>query len=61
MVRSQPYTRLNAGEGPPVFIQAGQFFSEGGPVLKPDEVPDWLDEEIARMTPGARQEVGLKP
>lgn len=60
LIRSQPYARLKVGEDPPVFIQGGKYYGEGGPMLEDDELPPWLDDEIARMRPGARQEVGLK-
>lgn len=60
LVRQQPYARLNCGEGPPVFVQHGQPYAEGGEHLTEGKLPDWYWDELAKMTPEARREVGLK-
>lgn len=43
-----------------VFIQHGEFYTEDTKVIPKDSLPPWLDQEIARMTPAARAECGLK-
>jgi hypothetical protein len=53
-------SRQTEGGSIRVFIQGGAFYHEGGPAYKESELPPWLHEEIAKMTPKARAEVGLK-
>lgn len=56
-----PYVRLKAGyDQPPVFVQGGKFFAEGGEELADDELPDWLDAEIKKMSESAKREAGLE-
>lgn len=58
VVSAKPYVRLVSGGGdPPIFVQGGHFFTEGGPELK--DVPDWVQEELEKLTPVVRKEVGL--
>ena len=42
-----------------VFIQGGAFFHEKGEEYTKEELPPWLNEEIAKMSVAARKEVGL--
>lgn len=58
-VTTSHYVRLFSGAGPPVFVQHGKFFCEGGPELKDHELPDWLDDELAKLSEAVRREVGL--
>lgn len=51
-----PHVRLKRGEDPPVFIQGGKFYSEDGA----ESHPDWLDEEVAKLTTKTKIEVGLE-
>lgn len=56
-----PYIRLCEGEGPPVYLQDGQVWSEGGTdALPPDDLPRWFPEALARLTVAARQSVGFR-
>jgi hypothetical protein len=59
LVRAIPYIRICAEEGPPIFIQNGTFYSEGGEVFKKETLPDWAEDEIDALTPEAKKEVGL--
>jgi len=59
LVRVTPYVRLNAGDGPPIYIQNGQFYCEAGDVIKAEDLPPWFEDELEAMTPEARKEVGL--
>jgi hypothetical protein len=43
-----------------VFIQGGEFYTEDGKLLPPERRPRWLMEELAKLTPEAKAEVGLK-
>jgi hypothetical protein len=65
LIRSRPVIRLGRRPEPGedhfyVFIQGGEFYTEDGKPLPPDRRPKWLQEELARLTPQAREEVGLK-
>jgi hypothetical protein len=63
LTRVTPYICLSRGlpEGGStrVFIQGGAFYHEGGKEYKRHELPPWLNEELARLTPTALREVGL--
>jgi len=60
VVRSSPYIRLNAEGESPIYIQNGGFYFAGGQSVKFADLPDWAGDEIAKMTPEAKREVGLK-
>lgn len=55
----KPYVRLSAFDGPPVYVQGGHFFAEGGKQIQEDQLPEWIWDEIEKMSEQARQEVGL--
>lgn len=63
LTRINPYICLckasPEGGSTRVFIQGGAFFHEGGAEYKKSELPDWLDEEITKLSPRARKEAGL--
>ena len=63
LTRVNPYIVLTRGlpEGGStrVFIQGGAFFHEGGDEYKRHELPEWLNDEIAKMGPATRKSVGL--
>lgn len=59
VVRSQPYVRLNSGDGPPIFIQNGGFYTEGGQAMKRADLPEWFEIELKKVDPGIRRECGL--
>jgi hypothetical protein len=42
--RVTPYIRLCQGDGPPIFLQNGGYFYEGGEEVPKDKHPDWLEE-----------------
>jgi len=60
IARSNLYVRINHSDGPPLFIQGGNFYSEGGQLVKKDQLPDWVDEALDQMTPLAKRECGLE-
>lgn len=54
-----PYVRLKSGRDvPPLFIQGGKVYSEGGPEIPLDELPEWFWTELDKMTPRAKAECG---
>lgn len=58
LARVTPYARITREGHPPIYVQAGGVFSEGGKPL--EQLPGWFDEEMARLTPKVREEVGWK-
>jgi hypothetical protein len=53
-----PALRLQAGKGePPVFIQHGKLWAEGGQELATP--PAWFWDEAAKVSPDAAAECGL--
>lgn len=56
LVRMHPYVRIVTAGQPPLFVQDGMIFSEGGPVVPHDEIPDEFWAEISK-TSAAQLEV----
>jgi hypothetical protein len=58
LVHQRPYLRLRSGaHEPPIFVQEGVFYSEGGDLM--GDPPEWLDEELAKVSPEGLSAVGL--
>jgi hypothetical protein len=66
--RVNPYVRLSyATKGEdgeydnhaPVYIQGGQYWSEGGAEIPTKELPSWLSAEVAKLSDKVKREVGL--
>ena len=57
LVETVPYVRLRSGEAPPLFIQAGVVYDEGGTVVEP--WPEWVVAAMEKLSPVVRAEVGL--
>ena len=55
LVGFNPYIRVNHEPGPPLFIQNGVVFSEGG--RPADHIPEWFWEAVRAMPPQARASV----
>lgn len=58
LVKTSPYVRITHAGEPPVFIQGGQAYSEGGQRMDP--MPAWLAGEVDKLSPTVRAEVGLE-
>jgi hypothetical protein len=54
---NRPYVRIKRDDFPPVFIQDGIPYGEGGQIVDP--VPDWYQEELDKMNITARLEGGF--
>lgn len=52
-----PYVRLSK-DGTEVYIQDGSTYTAGGEVLPKDKLPDWFNEEIAKVNPAVLRECG---
>lgn len=61
LTKLNPYIRIRqlGGDEPPIFIQGGQFMYEDSTVIPKDKLPSWAVEELAKLTPKAKKEVGL--
>jgi hypothetical protein len=61
IARVSPYVRLRKADEATIFIQGGSFYydKEGGEAIKVIDLPEWVGDELAKMTPQARREVGL--
>ena len=49
VVSRKPYIRLSAHGGPPIFLQAGKTWGEGGILIKATERPEWFQEELQKV------------
>lgn len=58
LTKVTPYIRLSSGQGPPIFIQNGKLWSEGGPPIK--DIPDWFYDELAKISKTALAAVNYK-
>lgn len=56
---ASPYVRLSHADSPPVFVQRGHFFMEGGGEINPSELPDWVLPACQKLSKDTRVEVGL--
>jgi hypothetical protein len=57
LVRTTPYVRLRgSADDPPLFIQGGQVYSEGGQIIA--DPPAWFWDELAKVSDGTLREVG---
>ena len=59
LVRQTPYVRITRDGHPPIYLQGGRVFGEGGPEI--ETLPAWFGEEVARLSPKVREEVGWRP
>lgn len=62
LTRLNPYVRLRRMDVPdayPVYVQGGAFYSEDGKEIAKTDLPKWLPEELAKLSPKARKEVGI--
>jgi len=55
VIRTHHYIRVVSSGHPPLYIQDGQVFSEGGPLV--DEIPDWFWAEACKCTDDALRAV----
>lgn len=57
LIAEHHYVRLRGpAADPPVFLQAGKVYDEGGGVIDP--APKWVREAVKGLTPTIRQAVG---
>jgi hypothetical protein len=52
------YVRLSNGTFP-LFVQGGAVYSEDGREVDEDDLPDWFEEELNKLSPEAKEAVGL--
>lgn len=57
--RTQPYTRLVQQGEPPVIVQGGNFYSDGGDRMPLSSVPDWALKQLSNRNKKSNASVGL--
>jgi hypothetical protein len=58
LVKVTPYVRITRDGHPPLYVQGGKVFGEGGPEV--ETLPEWFDAEMAKISPKVREEVGWR-
>lgn len=58
IVKSRHYIRLCRREAPPIYIQGGKLYAEGGDEIKSDAIPAWFYEDIKKLDPRQLHAVG---
>lgn len=58
LVRVTPYVRITRDSHPPLYVQGGGVYGEGG--QRVETLPAWFDEEMARLSPQMREQVGWR-
>lgn len=53
-----PYLRVCTGDGPPIFIQKGRLYGEGGGEIK--DPPEWFKDELNKIDKKALEKVGYE-
>lgn len=56
LAKVTPYLRITRDGHPPLYLQGGKAFGEGGAEI--ETLPIWFDEELAKVSPKAREEIG---
>jgi hypothetical protein len=59
LVKITPYVRLRDADDPPMFLQQGKVYSEGGQLIPQSKWPAWLEDAILQLTPLAQEEAGF--
>ena len=57
ITRTNHYIRLYADSGPPCYIQNGHVYSEGGPLIEPEDYPEWFWPEVNKLSEPAKAAV----
>jgi len=60
LMKVSPAIRICKGMAPPLWIQEGKVYAEGGDEIPKEKLPDWFDEQVKMMTPQARSEIGYR-
>lgn len=59
LIRLNPYARFVSAGHPPVLVQGGRFYSDGGDLYEKGKEPDWVFSELKNMSLTALKDVGL--
>ncbi len=60
LVKTNHYVRIGSDQGPPIYIQGGEIYSEGGPLLDEKDIPDWFWPEVNKLNDHALRAVKFK-
>lgn len=55
---ARPALRLSVKDQPPIFIQGGKTYGDGGDPIARKDLPEWFHEEIKKASPKALAECG---
>lgn len=58
ILSASPYVLLMGRDGS-IYIRAGKFWYDSGEEVPEDEVPEWVNEQVAKLGNACRAEVGL--
>ena len=58
IIGSNHYMRLSK-EGTTLFLQSGNVYSEGGQRYKEGDLPEWFEDEVAKISPKAMADCGF--
>lgn len=59
LIRTNPLIRVRVGESPPIFVQGGRAYAEGGDEYPLEELPSWFWVEAQKASSAVAQETGL--
>jgi hypothetical protein len=58
--RTNPYARLTKKDEPTFVVQSGCIYGQGGDLIEPELVPEWVWSRIEAMTPSVRDELKIR-
>jgi hypothetical protein len=61
LVEKHPYVRLVKKGEPPVIVQDGHFYADGGPEYTKESLPSWVIPELRNRTDEGLRNIGLRP
>lgn len=60
LMKVSPVVRICKGTDPPLFIQEGKVYAEGGDEIPKEKLPGWFHDQVKLMTVQARSEIGYR-
>jgi hypothetical protein len=60
LVRTNPYSRLVKKDEPVYVLQDGCVYGQGGSMVEPEDVPEWVWNTIEAMDPTVRGELKMR-
>lgn len=60
LTRVNAYVRIREGMDPPMVLQAGRVYGEGGDFVPEESWPTWLPGAILKLNPKIQEECGFQ-